>query len=145
VEEAMPRVKLTERENYRFHCTVTVQPRDINVGGHLGYDALVSLVASGQSRMLQSLGLSERDLGDGKTGILMADLVVNYRAEAFMFDELRIDTDAGQFTRKGFRIFHRATKGKTVIALMETGYVAFDTKVGALGLIPATFINALAQ
>ncbi len=78
----MPRVKLTEQPTYEFSYPVTLIPRDINYGGHLGNDAIVVLVNRAGS-MYRSMGFSENDLGDGTNGTIMSDLVVNYRAEGF--------------------------------------------------------------
>ncbi len=139
----MPRVKLIEQKEYEFHYPVAVQPRDINYGGHLSYDALISLTGTARTYMFRSIGLSEADLGDGKTSILMSDLSVNYLAEGFMFDELQIDTHVGEFTRNSFRLFHRVTRGTTIIALVETGLVAFSKSSGRPVHVPETLLNAL--
>ncbi len=139
----MPRTRLEELPFYAFSCTITLQPRDINYGGHLGNDSLVSLIGTARARMLHSVGLSEGDLGDGKTGMIMADLTVNFRAEAFMFDELRVDTHVGEMTKTGFRIFHRVKKGDDVIALAETGMVAFDYANRRIGRVTESFTKAV--
>src|SRR3989337_4016867 len=83
----MPLIRLSEQLSYEFHYTTRLEPRDINYGGHLGNDALVSLAGSARAEALHAIGLREQDLGDGHTGIIMSDLAVNFRAEAFMFDE----------------------------------------------------------
>jgi len=139
----MPRVKLEEQAMYEFTFPVTLHPRDINYGGHLGNDSLVTLVGSARAQMFHSMGFSEGDLGDGKTSIIMADLVVNYRAEGFLFDELRIDTHIGEMHSGAFRIFHRVTKDGTLIALAEGGVVAFDYTTHRIGHVPEVFIKAI--
>jgi acyl-CoA thioester hydrolase len=122
----MPRVKLIEQEEYEHQYTVTVQPRDINFGGHLGHDAIISLVHVARAYLLHSKGFGELNFGDSGTGMVMSDLSVNYLAEGFMFDELRIDTHVGEFTGKSLRFFHRIMKGPTTVALVETGVVAVN-------------------
>lgn len=139
----MARTRLAEQGEYEFHCIIALQPRDINYGGHMGYDALVSLLGTAHARMFRSLGVSETDLGDGKAGTLMSDLSVNYKAEAYMFDELRIDTHIGEFSRSGFRIFYRVTSGKTLVALAEVGMVAFDYRARKIVPVPEALLNAL--
>ncbi|MCX5813909.1 MAG: thioesterase family protein [Proteobacteria bacterium] len=141
----MPRIKLSELNNYEFHYTVTLEPRDINYGGHLGNDALVSLMGAARVNMLRSIGVSEKDLGDGKTGIIMSDLAVNYKSEAFMFDELVIDTHAGEISRSSFRLFHRINKGQIVVALAETGLTTFNYASRKVAPIPEVFLKALAE
>jgi len=48
-------------------------------------------------------------------------MVVNYKAEAFLFDELLIETHIGEVAPKGFRMFHRIGKDMKLIALVENG------------------------
>ena len=107
----MPRTKLTEQPTYDFCYPITIQPRDINYGGHLGVDSLVSIVWIARAQIFRSAGLSEGNLGDNKTGIIMTDFVTNLKAEGFMFDELEVHTHIGEVTRTGFRFFHKVIRG----------------------------------
>jgi acyl-CoA thioester hydrolase len=141
----MPRTKLDEQPVYEFSCAIALQPRDINYGGHLGNDSLVSLIGAARAGMLHSMALSEGNIGDGKTGIIMADLTVSFKAEAFMFDELQIDTHVGEMSRTGFRIFHRVRKGNAIIAFAETGMIAFDYVTRKIGHVTDRLIEALNQ
>ena len=141
----MPRIKLNEQREYAFHYTLILEPRDINYGGHMGNDALVSIVGSARVNMFRSIGLSEMDLGDGKTGIIMSDLAVNYKSEAFMFDELMIDTHVGEISGGSFRLFHRVKKGQTVIAFAETGLTAFNYNSRRIVPVPEAFLKVLTE
>jgi len=141
----LPHIKLDEQRVYAFHYTIRLQPRDINYSGHLGNDALVSLLGTARANMFGSMGLSEVDLGDGQTGIIISDLVVNFKAEAFIFDELLIDTHIGEFSRNGFRMFHRVTKGQTIVALAETGLTTFNYVSRKVAPVPEKFLKVLAE
>ena len=141
----MSRIKLAEQEEYEFTYRVRLQPRDINYGGHLGNDSLVSLLGSARVEMFRSMGFKELNLGDGRTGIIMSDLAVNYKAEAFMADELCIDTHIGQVARSSFRIFYRVMREASLIALAESGMVTFDYTLGRPAPVPDPFLRALSQ
>jgi acyl-CoA thioester hydrolase len=141
----MPRIKLNEQQEYAFHYRLLLEPRDINYGGHLGNDAPVSILGSARGSMFRSMGLSEMDLGDGKTGIIMSDLAVNYKSEAFMFDELLIDTHVGEISRSSFRLFHRIKKGQIVVALVETGITTFSYALRKVVPVPEAFLKLLAE
>jgi acyl-CoA thioester hydrolase len=141
----MPRVRLNELQEYRFRYAVRLQLRDINHAGHMGNDTLVSLLGAAQAEMFHSLGLSEIDLGDGRTGIIVSDMVVNYKAEGFMFDELLIDTHAAEFGRTGFRLFHRVTRGETLVALAEKGLTIFDYTSRRVAPIPEVLLRFLVE
>ncbi len=139
----MPRVRLSEQETYEFRSSIQVRPQDVNYGGHLGNDSLISLVGAARAYLFHSLGFSELDLGDGQTGIIIADMVVNYKSEAFMFDELVIETHIGEVTEKGFRMFHRIRKGRELVALAETGFSTYAYAAKKTVPIPLSFLTIL--
>jgi acyl-CoA thioesterase FadM len=139
----MPRTKLTELPVYKFRYPITLQPRDINYGGHLGVDSLVSIVGTARAYIFKSVGLSELNLGDNKTGMIMTDFVINLKAEGFMFDSLEVYSHIGELTKNGFRFFHKVTRGASIIALVESGFLAFDYTAEKVTRVPETFVTAL--
>jgi len=139
----MPRVKLIEQPTYEFSFHTTLMPRDINYGGHLGNDAIVTLVGSARASMYHSMGFSEGDLGDGENGTIMSDLVVNYRAEGYVFDEISIDSHIGELGTGNFRVFQRIVRNDTLIALAETGIVVFNYARHKVGRLPDIFTAKL--
>ena len=142
---AMPRVKLKEQPTYEFSHEVSVRVTDLNYGAHLANNALVGMISEARAQLFHNLGCSEFDLGDQRTGIIMGDLVVNFKAESLLFDTLQIDSHLGEVNRKGFRIFHRFTRNKQLVALAETGIVTFDYGERRSTPIPKTFLRTLAH
>jgi acyl-CoA thioesterase FadM len=141
----MPRVKLTEQEFYEFHYDVEIQPQDINFSGHVGNDNLVTLMGAARAHAFHSLNLSELDLGDGRTGIIMADLVVNYTSEAFLFDKLRIDIHIDEIGKSSFRMFYRVMRNTSIIALAESGFATFNYMEKKITQVPKSFLELLSS
>ena len=139
----MPRIKLQEQPRYEFQYEVALQPRDVNTAGHLGHEIMIVLVHGARADLLRFLGFSEMDLGDGQTAIIMSDLAVNYQGEGFMFDVLRIESHVGEIARSSFRLFHRVTRGDKILALVETGFLAFNYREHKIVHVPQTFLKAL--
>jgi acyl-CoA thioester hydrolase len=139
----MPRTKLAEQPVYEFCYPITIQPRDINYGGHLGVDSLVSIVGAARAYIFKSIDLSEGNLGNNKAGIIMTDFVVNLKTEGFMFDNLEIYTHIGELTKNGFRFFHKITRGASLVALVEAGFLAFDYTAKKVTSVPEQFSNTL--
>ena len=139
----MPRVKLQEQLEYEFRHDLTVRVTDINYGRHLGNDSLVGLIHEARVHLMHDLGCNEGDLGDHKVGLIMADLVVNFVREGLLFDKLRIDSHIGEITHSSFRIFHRVVKVGELIALAETGMIAFDYSDRKIALLPRKFLQTL--
>jgi acyl-CoA thioesterase FadM len=73
----------------------------------------------------------------------MTDFVVNLKAEGFMFDNLEVYTHIGELTKNGFRFFHKVTRGATLVALAEAGFLTFDYAARKVTSVPKTFARAL--
>jgi acyl-CoA thioester hydrolase len=137
----MAKIKLKARGNYTFQYQTTLKVRDINYGGHLGNDAVVSLLQEARMALLGELGGSELDLGDGETGIIMNELAVNYRAEGRLMDEITIHSEITDLKAASFRICHRVARGHDTLALAEVGLVAFNYKTGRIAEVPQSFLD----
>lgn len=139
----MPRIKLHEQPHYEFTYEIEVQTRDLSSRGHLSSDAIVQILQEAVVNMFRVLGLREIDLGDGRTGVISGDTVVNFKAEAFLFDPLRVESHVAEVSPDGFRVFHRVTRTGELIALVETGLIGFDYTTHAIAPIPEEFNRAL--
>ena len=122
----MPRLKLTPREKYVFQFDIAIRTTDLNYGGHLGNDKLLSLIHEARVAFLKSYGFTERDCGG--CSIILADTSVVYKGEGYAGDVLRFEVAAGEPSRCGFRLFYRVTRTSDgqLIALVENGIVCFD-------------------
>ncbi len=141
----MPRLDLKAREPYPFSCDLVVRTTDLNYGGHLGNDRLLSLVHEARVAFLAAHGWSELDCGGA--GLIMADAALSYRAEAFAGDVLRFEVAAVEPARLGFRLAMRVTRPAdgTEVALVETGMVCFDYARRRPVALPATVHAACRQ
>lgn len=122
----MPRIRLKPLDNYPFHTDITVRTTDLNYGGHLGNDRLLSLIHEARVAFLANHGFSEIDCGG--VSLILADVAITYKGEAFAGDLLRFEVAAGEPTRCGFRLFYRVIRplDNQIIALVENGMVCFD-------------------
>jgi acyl-CoA thioester hydrolase len=55
----MPRVKLKPLDHYPFSTDITVRTTDLNYGGHLGNDRLLSLIHEARVAFLKYRGLTQ--------------------------------------------------------------------------------------
>jgi len=139
----MPRVKLDELPSYEFQHHLTVRATDINYAGHLGNEALLGLVHEARAQFLKQLKFNTIIQDDQHIGVIIADLVVNFRAEAFAQDQLTIDCQIGDLGERSFRLFHRIRRAEQVIALVDSGTVAYDYLAGEVILLPQEFLLEL--
>lgn len=122
----MGRIKLKSFNIYPFTTTIPVRITDVNYGGHLGNDTLLSLIHEARVSFLKEHRFTEKDCAG--VALIMGDAVVVYQGEAFSGDLLRFEVRAGEPTGNGFRLFYRVTRpvDNKNIALVETGMVCYD-------------------
>lgn len=139
----MARIKIALPEKFTFSTTLVVRITDINYGGHLGNDALLSLLHEARVQYLQHYGYGELDIA-GK-GLIIADAAIEYKGEGFRGDVLLIEVTAHDFTKYGFDIIYRVTnQEKLLIALAKTGMLCFDYSSRKVVSLPAEVTARLA-
>ncbi len=135
----MARIQITLPGRFEFTTTVNVRIADINYGGHLGNDAVLSLVQEARLRWLKQHGFTELNI-DGY-GLILTDAAVVYKSESFHGDILVIEAAVADFNKYGcdfvFRLTHRDT-GREV-ARAKTGIVFFDYSVRKMVGVPPGF------
>ena len=109
---------------------------DLNYGAHLGNDALLSLLHEARVQLLAHLGLAEFDTAT-RLGFIMADVAIEYKAEAFYGDTLSIEMGLADQHKYGFDLvcWVKNQPGKEV-ARAKTGMLAFDYTTRKLRPLP---------
>ena len=77
----MPRIKIEIPERFIYKTEIPIRITDINYGGHLGNDSLLSIIHEARVRFLKNLGYSEANV-EG-SGIIMIDSAIQYKSEGF--------------------------------------------------------------
>ena len=72
-------------------------------------------------------------------------MVVNYKKQGYLGDEITIHLDIDEITKKSFRIFYKIERGDDLIVLAETGIVVYDYENEKITTVPKVFLEALAQ
>lgn len=135
----MGRVKIDVPHTFQFQTEVRVRISDINYGGHLGNDAVLSLIQEARVQMLKQYGWSEMDI-DGK-GVIMTDAAVMYTSEAFYGDVLVIDIAVTEIARAGCDFMYRMTNKATgrEVARAKTGIAFIDYATRKIVSVPDRF------
>ncbi|PIE80814.1 MAG: thioesterase [Cardiobacteriales bacterium] len=121
-------------KSYDGYTTLVVRIDDINYGGHLGHDHLVTILHQARLDFFAQLGGSELDLYG--TGLIMRQLQVDYLAEAFLGDRLTIWMRIVRVKAARFTIEYLIKRDETVIAKAMTLMVSFDYQARKVIAIP---------
>jgi len=135
----MPRIKLELPDHFDFATELTVRIGDVNYGGHLGNDAVLSLIHEARVQFLKNLGYTELDI-EGAS-IIMADSVVLYKSEGFYGDQLVAEVAVGEFQNASCDFLYRLTNKDTgkEIARAKTGIVFYDYRGKKTMSVPPKF------
>ncbi len=134
----MSRIKIDFPEHWPFETEIAVRISDINYGGHLGNDSVLSLVHEARIQFLHSLGYSEKNIGG--PGIIMTDAAIVFRSEGFYGDRLRIYVAVQNLSTAGFDMLYKMVRisDDREVARIKTGLVCYDYTAGKIAAMPET-------
>lgn len=124
----MNRIKIQLPEQFSFTIQMQIRVTDLNYGGHVGNDTILSLLQEARQQFLQSRGYAE--LSVESFGLIMADAMIEYKKELNHKDCIEIAVVATDFDKLGFDIYYRVTvleNGEHLLAVRaKTGMMLYD-------------------
>jgi acyl-CoA thioesterase FadM len=134
----MPKTKLVLPEHFPFTAQIPVRVTDLNYGGHVGNDSILSLIHEIRVQFLIHHGYEEFDLAGA--GLIMTDVAIEFRNELFYGDILWASVAATEFSRVGFELYYKLEKksGDTMVsvAFARTGLICYDYKAKKIISVP---------
>ena len=140
----MPRLKFNLPGRFHFSTEIPLRIGDINYGGHLGNDAILSLAHEARVRFFRKHGWTELDV-EGAS-IIMADAAIMFKAEGFYGDVVTVEIAVDDLSEPGCDLLYRLTNKESgkEIARVKTGIVFFDYKSRKPVRMPESFRLAFA-
>ena len=139
----MPRIRISLPESFSFITIIPIRITDLNYGGHVGNDSILSLIHEARVQFLKHFGFTELDFAG--TSLIMSDVAIEFKSEVFYGTSLSVHVTAGEFTRTGFDIFYQmmnAEKNK-LVAVAKTGMVCFDYSNRKVTAVPELAVAKL--
>lgn len=130
------KIEIPEKIIATFHIPVRIA--DINYGNHVGNDAFVSIIHEARMQWLQKYGYTELNI-EG-IGLIMSDLVIEFKNESFYGDVVEVKLGASDVSRVSFVLYYQlfATRNNKNILLAnaKTGMVCYDYSAKKVAAIP---------
>lgn len=141
----MPRTKLELPEKFLFSTDIPVRITDINYGGHLGNDSVLSILHETRVRFLMQYGFTEFNLGGA--GLIMVDAVIVYKSEAYYGETLHCHVAVDDIQAHGFDVIYKLSdkEGGREVARAKTSVVCFDYEKRKVVGVPEKFLDLLRQ
>jgi len=139
----MPRIKLDLPARTVFTAEIPVRITDVNYGGHLGNDSLLSILHEARVQFLKKFEFTELNIGG--VGIIMSDAVLVYKAEVFYGDMLTVEIGVNDLQTAGADITYRVLVHGKEAARAKTGIVFFDYANRKIVQTPQAFKDLFGQ
>lgn len=124
----MARIKVDLPDSFSFQTEIPIRITDVNYGGHVGNDTILSIIHEARVQFLSHHGYEELKI-EG-IGLIMSDAGIEYKAELFYGDKIRVSVAAGEFSKIGFDLFYKIDKvseAQTIlVASAKTGMICYD-------------------
>lgn len=134
----MGKNNITIPASFNFQTNIPVRITDLNYGGHLGNDSVLSLVHEARMQFLHSLGYSEMDFGG--VSLIMSELAVDFKTEMMYGDIAVISVAVSDISKVTFDLIYQIRVDKNgrqaVAANIRTGMVCFDYDAKRIRPIP---------
>ena len=143
----MARIKIDLPEKFSFSTSITIRITDLNYGGHVGNDTILSLVHEGRVQFLQQYGLEE--LKFAGAGLIMGDVAIEFKNELFHGDVITVAVAATGFTKVSFDLYYKLEKingeKKEPVAFAKTGMICYDYSKKKVVAVPEGIKEKLSQ
>jgi acyl-CoA thioester hydrolase len=120
----MSRIQILLPENFNFSTEIPIRITDVNYGGHVGNDSILSILHEARMQYLRHHGYTEMEF-EG-VSMIMSEVIIQFKSEAFYGDVLKAEVKASEFSRAGFSIFYKLLKGDSIVAIAKTGMMCYD-------------------
>ena len=141
----MNRTMINLPASFNFQCLIPVRITDLNYGGHVGNDTVLTIIHEARMQFLANAGYTEMEFGG--TGMIMADVAIEFKNELFYGDHVIVSVAAGEFSKIGFDLYYKLEKksGDKLlrVASAKTGMICYDYDKKKIVSIPAEVISKL--
>ena len=120
----MARIKIELPEHFSFSTKIPIRITDLNYGGHVGNDTILSLIHEARVQFLKSFGYEE--LNTEGVSLIMGDAGIEFKAELFYGDVVTAFVTATNFSRVGFDLFYKLVRNETIVATAKTGMICYN-------------------
>jgi acyl-CoA thioester hydrolase len=134
----MARIAIELPPFFSFFVKIPVRITDLNYGGHVGNDSILSIIHEARMAFLFWNNYTEKNLGG--TGLIMGDVAIVFKNELFYGDELTVRVAVTALSRSTFDIVYKLEKevdsNPVDVAHAKTGMVCFDYEKRKVTAIP---------
>jgi acyl-CoA thioesterase FadM len=134
----MARIKIDLPSSFSFQTSIPVRITDLNYGGHVGNDTVLSLIHEARMQFLKHHGYTELQFAG--TSLIMNDAGIEFRQELFYGDVIEARVTAGEFSKVSFDLFYKFEKRQNdksvIVAVAKTGMICYNYEQKKISPVP---------
>ena len=120
----MARIKIELPEQFSFSTKIPIRITDLNYGGHVGNDTMLSMIHEARVQYLKSFGYEELNI-EG-VSLIMSDVGIEFKSELFYGDVITAFVTATDLSRIGFDLYYKLMREQTIVATAKTGMICYN-------------------
>src|ERR1700730_5517891 len=101
----MSRIKIELPAKFEFTTEIPIRITDLNYGGHVGNDTVLSIIHEARVQFMGHHGYKELDMAG--VALIMSDAAIEFKSEIFYGDIIKASIVVSEFSRAGFDIFYK--------------------------------------
>jgi YbgC/YbaW family acyl-CoA thioester hydrolase len=141
----MSRLKIEMPKQFPFVTVIPVRITDLNYGGHVGNDNILSIIHEARVQFLRHFGFDEMNLAG--VGLIMSDVSIEFKSELFYGDQIRASVAAAEWSRIGFALYYRLEKKAgekdLLVVVARTAMVCYDYSKKKIAAVPAEVLKTM--
>jgi YbgC/YbaW family acyl-CoA thioester hydrolase len=139
----LARIKILLPDKFSFSTSISIRITDLNYGGHVGNDSILSLIHEARMQFLNEFGFTEMEFGG--VSLIMSDVAMEFKNEIFYGDAITAFVTITDFNRVGFNVAYKLIKinneKEVLIAIAKTGMICFDYTKKKIAAVPQKVIE----
>lgn len=124
----MARIRLVLPDLFQFETALPVRITDLNYGGHVGNDTVLSIIHEVRMRFLHSHGYTEMNFAG--VGMIMSDVSIEFKSELFYGDIVQASVSIVEISKVSFDLYYKLEKElngtRVAVAAAKTGMICYD-------------------
>ena len=134
----MTRIRIDAPATFPFSTNIPVRITDVNYGGHVGNDTILSIIHEARVQFLAHHGYGEMSV-EG-VGLIMRDVVIEFIKELFYGDIINASVTATEINKLGFDLIYKLETGegdkRKVAAMAKTAMICYNYEAKKIASLP---------
>jgi acyl-CoA thioester hydrolase len=134
----MAKIKIELPDSFQFTATIPVRITDLNYGGHVGNDTVLSIIHEARMKFLHEYGYTEMNFAG--VGMIMSDVAINFKNELFYGDIVKASVAIAEISKVSFELYYKLEKEMNnklmPVAIAKTGMICYNYDKKKIASVP---------